>query len=512
MRIYKLLYVLYKIKMLSPIAVFRLISAISKYGINLMTQLNFAARNYGEKVALSDEQDILTYSQLFAQSEQLSFFFSSEYQLVNGKKVGLICRNHASLVKAIYAVSLSGADLYLLNAEMSISQFNDIIERHDFQLLIFDEERSSLIEQSSYKKAKLLSYHHTSPAINNIPFVSNSKKKKTYRNSTSKLVLLTGGTTGKAKEAAHKSSLFNYLDPFFDFLNRLKILNYRTAYIATPIYHGYGIAVLLLFCALGKKVVIRCGFDAEKACQLIQEHQVEVVTVVPLMLHKMLHTNAAELKSLACIASGSAELNPKLVAETFEQLGEVLYNLYGTSETGLNIIATPQDLAYSPYTIGRRVNGIHLRIVNDQKKEAGIGSVGQLCMNNSWSMRNKVNSWIETGDLGFQDKNGYYFLCGRADSMIVSAGENVYPLEVEQLLITHPQIEDVAVIGISDEHFGQRLKAIVQLAPQTDTTEEELFEWLRPKLARFQMPKEIIFIDHLPYTALGKVDKKLLGG
>ncbi|RUT47177.1 AMP-dependent synthetase [Paenibacillus anaericanus] len=510
MRLFKLFHVMYKIRLFSPLSLFRLSSAIYTFGINLMTLLNFSARTYGEKIALVDEQESLTYSQLFAQSEELSVVLRESYQLASGKKVGFLCKNHASLVKAIFAVSLSGADVYLLNAEMSESQLNNILERHDFDLMVLDEERSPLLEQSSYTKSKLLSYHDTLPAISNLFSTRNYTKHKRYRTSTSKLVLLTGGTTGNAKEAAHKPSLFNYLNPFHDFLIRLKILNYHTAYIATPIYHGYGVAVLILFCALGKKVVVHRGFDAEEACRLIREHQVEVVTVVPLMLHKMLNTNADDLKSLACIASGGAELNPKLVKETQGQLGEVLYNLYGTSEAGLNIIATPQDLAYSAYTIGRKIKGVRLKIMNERKEEVEARTVGQFCISNSWSMRNGVNSWIETGDLGYRDEEGYYFLRGRADSMIVSAGENVYPLEVEQLLLTHPQIEDAAVIGMQDEQFGQRLKAIVRLTPQAETTEEELLQWLRPRLARFQMPKEIIVVDDLPYTSLGKLDKKRL--
>ncbi|MDF2650833.1 MAG: acyl-CoA synthetase (AMP-forming)/AMP-acid ligase, partial [Paenibacillus sp.] len=208
---------------------------------------------------------------------------------------------------------------------------------------------------------------------------------------------------------------------------------------------------------------------------------------------------------------GGAELNPKLVKETLSQLGQVLFNLYGTSEAGLNVIATPQDLTYSAQTIGRKIKGVRLKIVDDLKKEVQIGQVGQFCIKNSWSMRNGANSWIETGDLGYCDELGYYFLCGRADSMIVSAGENVYPLEVEQVLLTHPQVEDAAVIGVPDEHFGQRLKAFVLLAPHADLTNEELMEWLRVRLARFQLPKEILFVDQLPYTSLGKLDKKQLG-
>jgi len=509
MRIYKLLYILYKIKLLSPLSLFRLATAIYTNGINLLALLQFSAKSAGSRTALIDEQETLTYSELFEQSKELSVSLVEMYQLGSGKKVGLICRNHASLIKTIFAVSATGADIYLLNAEMSEIQLNSILEQHHFDLLVIDEERSHALEHSTHTHAILMSYHHTLPAINNLtPTTYSSNKKR--RSSAGKLVLFTGGTTGHAKQAVHKPSLFNYLDPFYAFLNRLKILNYDTAYIATPIYHGYGVAVLLLFSALGKKVIVRRRFNAEIACSLIREHQVEVVTVVPLMLHKMLKTNVGDLKSLACIASGGAELNPKLIQETLSQLGEVLYNLYGTSEAGLNMIATPQDLAYSRCTIGKKINGVDLKILDEHKKEVKLGMIGQFCIKNKWSIRNGANTWIETGDLGYQDKEGYYYLCGRTDSMIVSAGENVYPLEVEQVLLTHPLVEDASVIGVNDEHFGKRLKAFVLLAPGAETKTDEIMEWLRPRLSRFQIPKEIVLVDDLPYTSLGKLDKKQL--
>lgn len=509
MRICKLLYVLYKIRLLSPRALFHLASAIITNGINLMTLLHFSAKTYGEQIALVDEEETLTYNELYVRSQELSVSLIEGYQLESGKKVGLICKNHTSLIKAIFAVSATGADVYLLNAEMSQIQLNGILEHHHFDLLVMDEERIDPKEQCAQAQAILMSYHPTHPAINNLTPVNCSSNKK-QRKSMGKLVLMTGGTTGYAKEALHKPSLFNYLDPFYDFLIRLKILNYNTAYIATPIYHGYGVAVLLLFSALGKKVVVRRGFHAEMACGLIREHQVEVVTVVPLMLQRMLRTNVSDLKSLTCIASGGAELSPKLTQETLSQLGEVLYNLYGTSEAGLNMIATPQDLAHSACTIGRKIKGVDLRILDEHKNEVKLGQVGQFCIKNRWSMRNGAQTWIKTGDLGYQDEKGYYYLCGRADSMIVSGGENVYPLEVEQVLLTHPQIEDGGVIGVSDEHFGMRLKAFVLLKPEAEIKPEELIEWLRPRLARFQLPKEIVLVNDLPYTSLGKLNKKLL--
>lgn len=224
----------------------------------------------------------------------------------------------------------------------------------------------------------------------------------------------------------------------------------------------------------------------------------------------MLQTNAGDLKSLACIASGGAKLSIKLAEETFKELGGVLYNLYGTSEAGLNFIATPQDLLYSASTIGKKINGMRLKVLDVNMNKVENGKIGQLCIENDWSMSSRNSTWIETGDLGYRDKNGYCFLCGRTDDMIVSGGENVHPIEVEQVLIKHFFVKDAAVIGIDDHQFGQRLKAFVLPSEDGILREDELLEWLRLRVARFQMPKEITFVDHMPYTPLGKLDKKQL--
>ncbi|MGD8188485.1 AMP-binding protein [Brevibacillus ginsengisoli] len=510
LRIIYLFSVLYQMRMLSPISLCRLIVAIFQYGINLMTLLKVAERTYGAKIALVDEQETISFQQLLLQSERLSITLKQKYGLASGQKVGFLCKNHASLVKSIFAASFTGADIFLLNTQMSIGQFNQLLGTYHLDFLVHDGEMASFIEQSSYTKDRVLSYHDSLPAINNLlqPFVHEEYKRQ--RTSSSKIILLTGGTTGKSKKVEHKPSLFNYLPPFSALLTRLQLVRYQTAYIATPIYHGYGIALLLLFVALGKKIVMTSRFDAAKACDLIQKHKVEVVTVVPLMVQKMLKHNVEDLKSLACIASGGAELNPKLVAEVFNKLGDVLYNLYGTSEAGLNIIATPQDLKYSANTIGRKIKGVRLYVLDRNKKKCGIGEIGGFSLKNNWSMWNRKGSWIETGDLGYRDDSGYYFLSGRTDDMVVSAGENVYPSEIEHILIHHPSVEDVAVIGVHDEMFGQRLKAVVQPVKNTDLTKEALLEWLRPKVARYQLPKEIVFVDQISYTHLGKRDKKQL--
>ena len=505
----KLFQVLYKIKLLSPFGLYRLTSSIYKCGINLMLLLHIVERTYSNKVAIVDGNETINYKQLLLYCEKLSIIFKENYQLKAGQKVAFLCKNHASLVKSIFAVSRLGADIYLLNAKMSKSQFNQLVEEHHFEFLIYDIEFSSFIEESSYSKKIVVSYHDSLPAINNLIDTNVYKKSKIPRSSISKIVLLTGGTTGKSKVVTHKPSMFNFLNPFSTLLSRLNLFTYNTAYIATPMYHGYGIAILFVFIALGKKVVVNDGFNAEKACSMIREHNVEVITVVPLMIHQMLKTSVEDLQSIVCIASGGAKLNPSLVKEVSRELGDVLYNLYGTSEAGLNIIATPQDLKYAANTIGKEIKGVRLKVL-DNSKEVEFGEIGQLCIKNKWSMRNSTSPWIETGDLGYRDHNGYYFLCGRTDDMVVSAGENIYPFEIEQILINHPLVEDVAIIGVSDEKYGQTLKAFVQSVNNESLTKEALIEWLLPKVARFQLPKDIVFVRHLPYTSLGKLDKKQL--
>ncbi|MCU6709984.1 AMP-binding protein [Paenibacillus sp. J5C_2022] len=504
-----LIRVMYQLHMLSPRGVLRLAAAVWKYGVNLMALVCLAARTYGDRIAISDEREAISYRQLWRQSERLAMQFRQQYGLARGKKIGVMCNNHASLVKTVFAASNTGADIYLLNTGMGLERFNQLAERHGFDLLVHDAELTPLVAQSAYVRARLLSYGDDQHSVNR--FAQASDRMTTIRRkraSAGRIMLLTGGTTGRAKEVPHRPSLFYYLPPFITLLSRLKLKERHSIYIATPIYHGYGIAFLLLCTALGKKIMLTAGFDAAKSCAWIAGHKADVVTVVPLMLLKMIRHDSDQLKSLVCIASGGAELAPGLIEEVHNRLGHVLYNLYGTSEAGLCTVATSQDLRELPLTIGKAIDGLKLHLLDDRMKPVGIGTVGRLCLKNKWSLSRSSHSWLETGDMGCRDGAGYYYWCGRADDMIVSGGENVYPIELERLLHTHPLIEDAAVIGIPDEWFGQRLKAMVQLIPNAVLTEEELLTWLRSKAARYQMPKVTVFVDEIAYTSLGKRDKK----
>ena len=503
MNIIRLLLALSKSGLLSFSSIVKLSSGIHKHGINLMALLQFAGSKYGEAVVLVDDKEELTYVQFFQDSMQLASVLNEQYDIEH-KKIGLLCRNHTSLVKTIFALSRLGAKIYLINTEIGKVQFHQLVNNHQFDFFIYDEHYSTVVNESNLRKNICIT------DLLNIVRQSSAPTRPIQRCSTSNIVLLTSGTTGTPKQVVHKPSLFNYLNPFLGMIQRLKLTQHKVGYIATPIYHGYGLAILFLFMTLGKKVVISEKFEAKHACTLIQKHEVNIITVVPLMIYKIMKENIEKLTSLSCIASGGAVLNPRLVSDVKNNLGNVLYNLYGTSETGLNIIGTPNDLSYSNYTLGKGIKGVKLKIANELHEKVESGTIGQLWVKSKGAMVNPYNDWISTGDLVYQDSNGLYFLVGRQDDLIVSGGENVYPTYVENILLEHPFIEDATVIGVRDEQFGQRLQAFIQKKQGVDLTEEALIEWLKGKVARYEMPKKISFIHAIPYTSLGKKDRKQL--
>lgn len=203
-------------------------------------------------------------------------------------------------------------------------------------------------------------------------------------------------------------------------------------------------------------------------------------------------------------------LDPGLAREALANLGPTVFNLYGTSEGGFAIMAPPELLARKPESIGRPVRGVRARIVDAADRPVGGRAIGRLVLRSSWTTSKQ--RWIETGDLAYRDADGDIFLCGRADDMIVSGGENVYPIELENVLATHPDVAAVAVVGIPDPEFGQRLKAMVVATDGGQLDRAGLLAWLKPRVARHQVPAVVEFRTELPYTPLGKLDKKALRG
>ena len=198
--------------------------------------------------------------------------------------------------------------------------------------------------------------------------------------------------------------------------------------------------------------------------------------------------------------------------------GDVLYNLYGSTEVAWASIATPADLRAAPGTAGKPPMGTVVKLLDDQGREVPRGENGRIFVANEMVFegytggggKEIVGGLMSTGDVGRMDSGGRLFVDGRDDEMIVSGGENVFPREVEDLLADHEGIEEAAVIGVDDEKFGQRLKAFVVAREGSDLDEEKVKEYVKHNLARYKVPREVVFVDELPRNATGKVLKREL--
>lgn len=245
--------------------------------------------------------------------------------------------------------------------------------------------------------------------------------------------------------------------------------------------------------------------------------------VVPIMLRRILDLGPAalaehDLSSLRIVFIGGSQLGGALATRALEALGPVVYNMYGSTEVAYATIATPADLTVAPGCVGAVVPGSVVKIFGDDGREVPPGTRGRIFVGNVLTFegytdggtKESVQGLMSTGDIGHFDSDGRLFIDGRDDEMIVSGGENVYPGEVEEALVQHPGILDAAVVGVDDEEFGQRLRAYLVLRPGTTLTEHEVREYVRNRLARFKIPRDVLFVDELPRNAGGKVLKRVL--
>lgn len=502
---------LYESGILAPVGIYRLITSLLSSGVNPMALLTYAAKTAPEEVAITDEEERITYLELHNQCERLAAILQQDYHVTARQKVAILCRNHACMVRALFSISYLGTHVYLLNVEMSASQIGAIVKQQGFHLVIHDADLVDIMTAGGYTGRRIAAYGSEAATIAAMslatrPYGAGKVRKARAGN----IVVLTGGTSGEHKMAARKPGVMRFVSPFCALLVNAKLSKYRSVYVATPIYHGYGLAAVFISILLRSHIYLQRRFNAASACRLIEQEQIEVTTVVPLMLHRMLACDEQALSSLRCVITGGAAISPQLVRRTMGKLGTVLYNLYGTSEGGICMMATPYDLIHAPDTVGKSIMGVQLRIAGEGGAEVAEGEIGRICVRNSWSTSNARNTWVDTGDMGYRDKEGYVFLCGRADDMIVSGGENVYPMMVEHVLLQHDCIREAAVVGVLDEEFGQRLRAYVVTSAGADVQADEVREWLRSRVARYELPAVIEVVKELPYTPLGKPDRNKL--
>lgn len=339
------------------------------------------------------------------------------------------------------------------------------------------------------------------------------------------VLLYTSGTTGRPKgvQLAHRGFLAIRRE-----LERARedywgLSNQDVALHTLPLFHIGGLWWAVNMLSAGASLVMLREFDPDVALELIEAHQVTAACFVPAMLELMLRRQEKaqrDLRSMRTIAYGGAPIAPSLLDRAQRTFKCNLMQFYGLTETGNTAVCLRaedhRDLGPRVAAAGRPYPGVRLRCVNRQGEDCACGEIGEIWIHSPanmlgyWKRPEETekalrNGWIATGDAGYLDESGYLYICDRIKDMIISAGENIYPAEIEAAIGAHPAVKEVAVIGVPDERWGEAVKAIVVRSGPLEP--KHLLQFLRGKIAEFKFPRSIDIVDALPRTPSGKLKK-----
>jgi acyl-CoA synthetase (AMP-forming)/AMP-acid ligase II len=473
-----------------------------------------AARN-PTRIALIDDDAEVTFAELDRRTNAVAASWRAA-GLGEHSIVGVLARNGRLFMEASIAATKLGADVVYLNGSFAPAQVADVVAHEGIDVLFYDDELAPAAALANPTVAV------TEAAIAAAGETGNTTLMPPSR--TGRVVVLTSGTTGRPKGAGRDGSTSpgKALDAA-GILSCIPFAPGERAVIAAPLFHGLGLFTANLTLMLNGTLVLRRRFDPEQVLRDIAEREATLLVAVPVMLQRILELPRRTLdmydtSSLRLVISGGAALAGELAQRFMDRFGDVLYNVYGSSETALATVALPRDLRAAPGTAGHPVPGVKVAILDDGGRPVPNGATGRVFVGSPFGFdgytgggsKDVVAGMLATGDLGHLDRRGRLSIDGREDDMIVSGGENVFPGEVEDLLSTHAAVAEVSVIGVPDPDYGQRLRAFVVPRAGATATAEELRDYVHDRLARFKTPREIVFVSTLPRTATGKVLKREL--
>ena len=505
-----------------------MVADIRRWGeVGMIPALN--ARRTPDKLAIIDDEGSLTYSELDDATNALANGLLA-MGVRGGDGVAILARNHRWFTIANYAGARVGARTILLNTEFSGPQIKDVSEREGAKVIIYDEEYAEAVKLADPPLGKLralgvnpdaagppIGEHETLAEV--IARSSTAPAPKATKKSA--IIVLTSGTTGTPKGATRHTP--PTLAPIGGVLSLVPFKAGEVTSLPSPMFHALGYLHATIALTLGSTLVLHRKFKPATVLADIPEHNVTAIVVVPVMLSRMLDTlekmdPKPDLSSLRIVFVSGSQLGAELATRALKALGPVVYNLYGSTEIAFASIARPEDLQKNPATVGPVVKGAKVKILDDNGKEVSQGEVGRIFVGNTFPFegytggggKQIIDGLLSSGDVGYFDHNGLLYVSGRDDEMIVSGGENVFPAEVEDLISGHPDVVEATAVGVEDKDFGARLRAFVVLREEAEVTEDAIKNYVREHLARYKVPREVIFLSELPRNPTGKILKREL--
>jgi acyl-CoA synthetase (AMP-forming)/AMP-acid ligase II/uncharacterized protein YndB with AHSA1/START domain len=495
----------------------RALAAVARWGQTPAAAYVAAAALYPNEPAVIDEAGSITFAELNERTNRLAWSLLDE-GIAEGDSVAVLCRNHRGFVETLVALSKLGADALLLNTGFAGPQLVELLEREKPAAIVLDDEFSDRIpddlKRRSYVAWGAARRRATLERLIDAGEPSDPVPPARHGRTT----ILTSGTTGAPKGASRAAP---GIDAAVAILSMIPLRARERVLVSAPLFHQWGFAHFGLGQLLASTLVLRRRFDPEDALATIARERVSCWAMVPVMCQRILELpdrvrRSYDTSSLRTVPVSGSALAGDLALRFMDEFGDVLYNLYGSTEVAWVAIASPKDLRRAPGTVGRAPRGTIVRVLDERGGQCRAGQTGRIFVFNDMlfegysggGSKEVIDGLMATGDVGHFDDHGRLFVDGRDDDMIVSGGENVFPQEVEETLARHAGVREAAVVGVDDERFGQRLKAFVVVEGSID--ERALKEHVKSNLAGFKVPREIEFVDELPRSEQGKVLKREL--
>ena len=498
----------------------KVISAFLRWGASPALGSTTSAIRHPHETALIDERGSLTFEQVHLRTNSLAHAFE-RMGIGPGDGIGIMCRNHRGFIETTLAAAKLGASALYLNTMFAGPQLAEVTRREVPKALVYDEEFTELLDGVDESVQRVVGWADGEAEVPTLDSLIASAGDSDLKPPPDKprFVILTSGTTGTPKGAQRSSP-----DGLFALAALIDKIPYRsreTMMVAAPLFHSWGFFHFVMSLPTASTLVLRRRFDPEETLRAVQEHRAQVLAVVPVMLQRILQlpeeTLASyDLSSLRITSLSGSALPGELAIAWMDRFGDNIYNLYGSTEVAYATVATPADLRAAPGTAGRPPRGTVVRLYDEAGNEVPRGEVGRIFVGNEMSFegytgggaKEAIDGLFSSGDVGHIDSAGRLFIDGRDDEMIVSGGENVFPREVEDLLADHDAVVEVAVIGVEDAEFGQRLKAFVVLAEKAEVSDDDLKAHVKAHLAGYKAPRDVEFLPELPRNATGKVLKR----
>ena len=510
---------------LRPDRYLQMVLAMWRENMSATSGFASAARRCPDRPGLVDELGTLTWGEL---DRRCDAFASALQDRPGGppRTVGVLCRNHRGFVEALVAANRIGAHVLLLNTSFAGPAMAEVVNREAPDVVVYDDEFTETIDRALAERpdvTRIVAWTDSpgAHALTVEQMIAGHLGRRPTRPSTAgKTILLTSGTTGAPKGAKRSRG---GLPELAAVLARVPWRAEETTVVAAPMFHAWGWSQLVLSATLATTIVTQRKFDPEATLEMIDRHRATGLSVVPVMFDRIMELpeevrGRYSGRSLRFATASGSRMRPDVVIAFMDQFGDVIYNNYNATEAGMIATATPADLRAAPTTAGKPAEGTEIRILDGEFRPVVTGQTGGIYIRNSsqfdgytsGATKDFHDGFMASGDMGYLDEAGRLFVVGRDDEMIVSGGENVYPIEVENSLADHPEVVEAAVIGVDDAEYGQRLAAFVVLEPGASVTPDQLKAHVRRNLANYKVPREIAVLDELPRNITGKIVRKEL--